>query len=118
MSDQPDWKEVLRTACDASSQAAVAAQIGYSSGAVCSVLAGSYRGNLARVRQAVEGALMAAVVECPVIGELPRQRCIEHQRTPFTPTNPARVALYRACRGGCVHALVSAKASSSKESDS
>lgn len=103
---KPAWIEVLRAACQASTQTVVAERIGYSAGALSSVLAGSYKGNLDRVQQAVEGALMNSSVDCPVIGDLPRQRCIEHQRTPFTPTNPSRVALYRACRGGCVHSLI------------
>jgi hypothetical protein len=44
--------------------------------------------------------LMGAVVECPVIGEIPRQRCIEHQRRAhrFAATNPMRVQLSKACR--------------------
>lgn len=104
------WVTALREACAASSQLQVAARIGYSAAVVNAVLAGNYSGNLERVQRAVEGALMAMTVDCPVIGELPRQRCIEHQRTPFTATNPARVALYRACRGGCPHALTASKA--------
>lgn len=111
MSADQVWIDVLREACAASTQSQVAERIGYSAGAVSSVLAGTYNGNLERVRQAVEGALMASTVECPVIGEMPRQRCVEHQRTPFTPTNPARVQLYRACRAGCPHALGAAKSS-------
>lgn len=110
MSDAPAWIDVLRLACRApSTQAQIAERIGYSAGAVSSILAGTYKGNLDRVQQAVEGALMNSSVECPVIGDLPRQRCVEHQRTPFTPTNPSRVALYRACRGGCPHALIAGK---------
>lgn len=109
------WIEVLRAACAASSQSAVAARIGYSAGAVSAVLSGTYNGNLERVQQAVEGALMASTVDCPVIGDLPRQRCVEHQRTPFTPTNPMRVRLYHACRSGCAHSLIKAGVPSGKE---
>lgn len=100
------WLDMLRQACDAGTQTQIAERIGYSAGAISSVLSGTYKGNLDRVQQAVEGALMNSTVDCPVVGDLPRQRCIEHQRTPFTPTNPSRVALYRACRGGCAHSLL------------
>lgn len=103
------WLDVLAAACTAGTQAQIAERIGYSPGAVSAVLAGTYKGNLDRVQLAVEGALLNSVVDCPVIGELPRQRCIEHQRTPFTPTNPSRVALFRACRGGCPHSLIPSK---------
>lgn len=103
---EPTWIELLRQACASSSQSAVAARIGYSAGALSAVLAGKYGGNLDRVQQAVEGALMDSVVDCPVIGELPRQKCMEHQRTPLMRTNPSRIALYRACRGGCPNSLI------------
>lgn len=101
-----DWIELLRAACAASTQAAVARRLGYSSTVVNQVLKGSYTGDLARVKAAVEGALMQAEVDCPVCGSIPRQRCVEHQRAPFRATSPMSVQLYRACRGGCPHSLI------------
>lgn len=109
------WLQALADACAVSGQGAVARRIGYSTGTVSGVLRGTYRGNLARVQAAVEGALLASEVECPIVGTIPRQRCIEHQRRPFTPTNPASVQLYRACRGGCPHSLIGAKSAGEKE---
>jgi hypothetical protein len=79
------------------SQGAVAKRVGYSTTVINQVLKGTYQGDLSRVQRAVEGALLGATVECPVLGELARQRCIEYQRRPFTPTNPMNVALWRAC---------------------
>lgn len=98
------WIDLLREACAASSQKAVAGRIGYSPATLSQVLSGTYKGDLSRVQAAVEGALMQASVDCPVIGELPRQRCIEHQRAPFAPTNPMRVQLYAACKT-CPHRI-------------
>ncbi|TQV63938.1 MAG: helix-turn-helix transcriptional regulator [Halothiobacillaceae bacterium] len=92
------WIDMLREACAASSQKAVASRIGYSPATISQVLSGTYKGDMTRVQAAVEGALMQAVVECPVMGTLERHRCIEHQRSAFTPTNPMRVRLYKACR--------------------
>ncbi len=54
---------------------------------------------------------MQTEVECPVCGVIPRQRCIEHQRKPFMTTSPMRVALYKACRGGCPNALINSATS-------
>lgn len=108
-----DWIELLRAACAASTQAAVARRLGYSATVVNQVLSGRYTGDLTRVKAAVEGALMNAQVECPVCGPIPRQRCIEHQRAPFRATSPMSVQLYRACRGGCPNSLLPAGASSS-----
>ncbi len=102
------WIDVLRAACSASSQTAVASRIGYSVAVVNACLKGSYKGDLKRVQQAVEGALMGNSVDCPVLGEIPRNRCVEHQRAPFSATNPTRVQLSRACPT-CTHNL-SAKA--------
>jgi len=75
-----DWKVVLADACKQSSQSAVARRIGYSAAVVSQVLKGSYKGDEHRVQQAVEGALMGLTVDCPVIGEIPRNVCLEYQR--------------------------------------
>lgn len=99
-----DWIEVLRDACRNATQGSIARRIGYSSPVVNQVLSGTYKGDLQRVRAAVEGALMDALVECPVIGEIPRQRCVEHQRRPFTPTNPTNIRLFHTCPD-CPHNL-------------
>lgn len=96
-----DWIETLRAEAERTSQGRTAARIGYSSTVVCRVLAGDYTGDLGSVEDAVRGALMGETVECPVIGDIPRNRCIEHQRKPFSATNPMRVQLYRACRDAC-----------------
>ena len=96
-----DWMQALREACSSESQAVVGARIGYSGSVVSQVLSGKYRGRLDHVREAVEGALLGATVECPVLGTLARHLCIEHQGRPFAATNPVRVQLYHACRDGC-----------------
>jgi hypothetical protein len=94
--EQP-WITVLAEACRAQTQASVAKRIGYSAAVVSQVLKGNYKGDLTRVQQAVEGALMGATVNCPVIGELPRNVCLEYQRREFASTNPTRVQLSRTC---------------------
>lgn len=93
----PDWKVVLADACKQSSQSAVAKRIGYSAAVVSQVLKGSYKGDEARVQQAVEGALMGLTVDCPVLGEIPRHVCLEYQKREFAATNPVRVRLYHTC---------------------
>lgn len=98
-----DWIDALRTACGASTQAKVARQIGYSGAAVSQVLSGKYTGNLAAVEQAVRGALMDVSVVCPILGSIAANVCSNQQKQVFAATNPQRVALFRACRGGCPH---------------
>jgi hypothetical protein len=97
MSANEDWLVVLREACESSSQAAVAKQIKYSTTVVNQVLKGKYAGDLTSVQKAVEGALMGLTVDCPVVGELGRDRCLEYQRRPFAATNAMRVQLARTC---------------------
>lgn len=100
------WIEVLRQACESSTQGAVAERIGYSTTVVNQVLKGAYKGDLQRVQRAVEGALMGSTVDCPVVGEIPRQKCVEHQRATFRSTNHMAVQLYNACRSGCPNSFL------------
>lgn len=97
MSTEVDWIAVLRAATQATTQAAVARDIGYSPAVVSQVLKGTYAGDTKRVQQAVEGALMGMTVQCPAIGELRRDRCLDYQRQPFASTNPLRVQLSLTC---------------------
>jgi hypothetical protein len=88
----------LAEACNASTQAAVAARVGYSAGAISSVLRNKYAGDLVAVRARIRGALMAETVICPVLGEIGRDRCMAEQRRPFAATNSTRARLFHACR--------------------
>lgn len=98
------WIETLRQACERESQSRVAARLGYSAATVNQVLKGVYKGRLDRVQERVESVLVGGrLVDCPVLGEIPRHECLDHQGQPFAATNPQRVRLYRACRSGCPH---------------
>lgn len=94
-----DWINALRREAQRTNQQAAGVRIGYSSAVVNQVLKGTYKGDLGRVEEAVRGAIMGATIECPVIGEIPRNRCIDHQRRcgSFAATNPMRVQLSHTC---------------------
>ena len=100
-----NWLEVLLDACEKSSKAAVARQLGVSSSMVIQALKGEYKGNIGRLQTLVEGSLMGQAVTCPVMGEMPKHRCQEHQdRDPkFATANPFKAQLFIACRSGCPH---------------
>ena len=100
------WLQELQAEVDRTSGAAAGRRIGISGSTISQVLRGTYPGRLDRVKAKVEGALMGLTVDCPVIGELPRHRCIEYQGRKFAATNPMRVQLYHACRGGCPHSRI------------
>ncbi|HUY26174.1 MAG TPA: hypothetical protein VMV27_02035 [Candidatus Binataceae bacterium] len=96
-----EWMKVLKREADRSGRARTADKIGYSESVVSAVLVGSYNGDLTAVQKAVEGAFMGRTVDCPELGELAANRCIEHQRRPFAATSEIRVRLFKACRSGC-----------------
>jgi len=99
----PDWVAVLAEHCDIKSQAAIAADVGYSTTAVSQVVTNKYPGDYGAVKKAVEGALMGQRINCPVLGPMRGNRCLEHQKTPYSNANSLRVKLYKACRSGCPH---------------
>lgn len=100
----PDWILELAASADRHGLKDAGASIHYSDGAVSQVLANKYRGDLARVEDAVRGALMGLNVECPVLGTIGRDRCLDEQKQPFRATSAFRAQLYHACRGGCPNA--------------
>jgi len=102
----PDWLEALARACDRQSQNTVAKKIGYSGALVSQVLNAKYGGGLTAVEQAVRGAFMSATVDCPIVGELAADVCNSHQRSPWAPHNPTRIAFFKGCRNGCPHSRV------------
>lgn len=76
--------------------------LGVSSTTVKRVLDGSYGADTANIRGIVEGKLLGATVECPVLGEISRDVCLKHQRRKFAGTNHIRVQLWKTCPG-CEH---------------
>lgn len=102
MSASVSWIDRMAEECARSSQKAVADRIGYSATVVNQLLKGKYKGDLVAIEAAFRGAYMRLTVECPVLGTLPANECLEHQKLPFAATNPQRVRLFRACRE-CKH---------------
>jgi hypothetical protein len=107
----PDWVFVLAEACDRTSQNTVAKRLKYSGSVVSSILNNNYKGKSEAVEQAVRGVLMAEVLDCPVLGELRKNLCLEHQKRAqnFAATSTLRVRMYQSCRGGCMHSRLSQK---------
>ncbi len=104
--DDPVWLTELREQCHRKGQANVAKLIGYSPAVVNQVLQGKNPGRVDKVERAVRGAFMGETCFCPVMGEIPADRCLAIQKQPFASTNPQRVKLYRACRDGCHYSQI------------
>ncbi|ADZ72426.1 transcriptional regulator [Polymorphum gilvum] len=102
----PDWVPELAALADREGLNGAARRVGYSPAVVSQVLNARYAGDMARVEERVRGALMGLTVDCPVVGELSRDQCLDWQGKAYAPTSAHRVRMYRACRGGCPHSRV------------
>lgn len=102
----PDWIKVLADACTRETQAGVARRLDVSGSRLSQALAGTYPGDMGRLEEIVRGALMGETVNCPVLGEIGRDRCLSEQRKPFTAASSVRTRLHRACRAGCPHSRI------------
>jgi hypothetical protein len=103
----PDWIEELANEADRTTAAAASKRIGYSGAVISYVLSKSYPGDVARVEAKVRGALMGLTVDCPIVGEIGRDRCLDEQRMSNTGASSIRAKLYRACRSGdCPHSRI------------
>lgn len=113
--DLPAWVEALALEASRTSGAAVARRISYSDAVVSSVIANKYKGRLDNVEARVSGALMGVTVDCPVLGDIARDRCIDEQGRPFSSSSSVRARLYRACRNDCPHSRMPRIASNLKD---
>ncbi|CDX20182.1 conserved hypothetical protein [Mesorhizobium sp. ORS 3359] len=94
----PDWIEELARVADAEGLGGVEKRVNYSRSAISTILANKYAGDIARVEQMTRGALMAMTVDCPVLGEIGRDRCLTEQKEPFRATSRHRAQLFHACK--------------------
>lgn len=92
------WLEVLQVRATHVPLGVIADEIGYSKSTISRVLNGSYGGDIDAVKHAVQSVYLNNLVECPLLGEIERSACHQHQCRPFAATNPMRVQLHHACK--------------------
>jgi hypothetical protein len=102
--DVPDWVNELAQIADQVGQKKAAEAIGYSNGLVSQVINRRYAGDMDGVEQRVRGALMGLKVDCPILGPIGRDRCLQEQKEPFRATSAFRAQIFHACRNGCPNA--------------
>ncbi|GFO67915.1 hypothetical protein GMLC_14940 [Geomonas limicola] len=95
---QPDRMELLRSRCADLGQAEVARRLKYSPSAINQALKGTYKGDLFNLLTRVEEVFGSTIVDCPCLGKITLGKCAANRRLPFITVNPARVALWTACR--------------------
>lgn len=98
-----DWMKVLRARVEDRGITAVAADLNLAKGTVSTVLSGKYGASTKNIEERVLGVYMNETVECPLFGEITRDRCIDHQNRPRINQNPWHNAVHIACRQGCRH---------------
>ncbi|WP_287128752.1 hypothetical protein [Candidatus Cyanaurora vandensis] len=109
---ESEWVTVLRVACAAKSQAAVARALGYSPSVINQVLKGFYRGDLGSVEAKVRALLIKESVLCPGLERvIKRAFCLEFQekavkfnRGQLQAASSLHQQIYSACLGGCRYA--------------
>lgn len=102
----PDWIVALAEACSKSTQSAVARKVGYSAPTISAVLGNAYKGNMAKVEEAVRWQLIGETVACPHLGTIRKTECQEWQGKPYAATSSLRASMFRACRDGCPHSRI------------
>ena len=97
--DLPDWVLALANACAATSQNRVAQDLDRSASLVSNVLRRKYPGDMAAIEERVRGVYMRAVVQCPVLGDLPTDRCQMWRKRSrrLEGHNTQRVQMFKAC---------------------
>ena len=100
----PDWVEELAKFATATSGVMAAKRIGMSASLVSSICKARYTArDLAAVEARVRGALMNESVDCPVLGEIGRDYCLDEQKKRHVGSSAVRTALFHACRSACQH---------------
>lgn len=94
----PDWVGELVALAEAEGLGGAEKRVGYSRSAISTIIAGKYRGDLGRVEEMVRGSLMAETVECPILGAMARNVCLDWQKRPYTDISALHIRMHRACR--------------------
>lgn len=98
---QTDWYLALKKEVERTSQSRVGSKCGISTTYVNWLLKGTYEtngGNIENVAEKISGALLEQSVNCPVLDVITTDICAQHRNSAFSPHNPMRVRLYRACQ--------------------
>jgi hypothetical protein len=119
------WLSALRQEVRATNQTRAAERLGLSEATVSQVLSGSYAAATTRIQRRVEGSLMGACCNCPVMGTVTTRVCQDVQERQLPIANPQHAQAWHACRGrgpfsragACAHFNGAAKARATTDSN-
>lgn len=95
------WLELLNSAVDRFGRREVEKRLGISKATLSQVLNQKYPGNMGNIETLVLEQFSVDLnteMDCPVLGEISRDRCLREQVKPLIATNPTRVKLWQTCR--------------------
>ena len=96
----PEAVRLLANAVKESTRTKVAERLGVSRTGVSLLLSNKYKGGTTKIEARILDIL--GNVSCPVLGSIAAAECQKNRQAKFTPSNPQRVQLYRACQS-CPH---------------
>lgn len=91
------WLTLLKQKVDALGRRQVEADTGMSKTTLSMVLNDKYLGNLSNIESQVIAAYTNITINCPVLGDIAVKRCNTEQIKGFSPSNPQRIRLFKAC---------------------
>jgi transcriptional regulator with XRE-family HTH domain len=95
------WLDELRRQINATSLTAVSKAMGVSKTTISQLANGKYGADTAKMQVLVESVYMGHTVTCPVLGEIPKHKCMAHQNTKHVGSQPNAIRLWKACRSDC-----------------
>jgi hypothetical protein len=95
------WLNELKRQVDATSLNAVSKAMGVSKTTISQLVNGKYGADTAKMQLLVESVYMGHTVNCPVLGEIPKHKCMAHQNTKHVGSQPNAIRLWKACRSDC-----------------
>ncbi len=93
----PAWIAALAQECDRTSANRAAVRVGISPSAVSQLLRNCYPGDLGAMERRVLGRLVGVSMECPVLGTITLDSCLDNQAAGVGTASPQRVRLGHAC---------------------
>ncbi len=94
----PDWVETLAAKLDQLGVAEVVRATGYKQSALSAVISNTYKARTTTIEQAVRGAYMGLIVDCPTQGQIGREACLRTQGIKRRPVNSFEADQQVACR--------------------
>ena len=93
----PGWVAALAAHIDAHGLKAAARRVGYSAATLSQVCHDKYSGNLAAVEARVTGTLLGERLDCPVMGPMRRDVCLDWQMKPRSAASSLNNRMRAAC---------------------